>query len=598
MRKSVKSLLFAAFALLSVSTIAACGTGAKDKFEQWACEHNYGDTPSEIVRAATCDVEGEALFVCTKCSKTEMRKVKKLGHESIESNDGLAATCSTSGRTASSFCGRCGEVLEEGREIPALGHEAIDGDDGIPAGCTTTGKTASKICKHCGMIMEESKEIAALGHKLVGVKAVPATCTTSGSTGGILCGRCDDVSFISSDSLPREIPALGHMNAEKVELVVATCSQEGNIEYYSCPDCGENVSEKTVTADVLSVEDIVVLPMGHVRAQLVEEVPATCTVDGTKEHYYCSVCEGRYENRAASAKRLTDEELSIPAIGEHSYDDDYVCTVCGYTDYTEGLAYVLSDDGLSFSVVGVGTATDTNLKIPSEYDGKPVTRIEANTFEFSVCGILFTDILIPEGIKEIGDYAFGGQSLVVELIIPESVIQFGHFVCQYMSNLKTVYFKGACTLLESPIFNYCDSLETVIFYNPLTLGSGLDLAGDSLKNLVFLSNDGLMNFTACPIGTSLNIYCPSSLLYLYKTHERWQEYANQFVAVEGTDFDLRESTETAAVVAMAYILDEELLTIEPTVYADEVGYATSELVQDDWLEGTSNDDEGIWTPQY
>lgn len=50
--------------------------------------------------------------------------------------------------------------------------------------------------------------------------------------------------------------------------------------------------------------------------------------------------------------------------------------ICGYKpkyNYTEGLEYKLVSD--SYSVKGLGTATDKDIVIPSEYDGKPVTAI-------------------------------------------------------------------------------------------------------------------------------------------------------------------------------------------------------------------------------
>ena len=57
---------------------------------------------------------------------------------------------------------------------------------------------------------------------------------------------------------------------------------------------------------------------------------------------------------------------------EHTVVDS-VCTVCGKTFCSKGLAYTLNADGASYSITGIGECTDTEIMIPSEYNGLPVT---------------------------------------------------------------------------------------------------------------------------------------------------------------------------------------------------------------------------------
>lgn len=52
----------------------------------------------------------------------------------------------------------------------------------------------------------------------------------------------------------------------------------------------------------------------------------------------------------------------------------------GDTVHTKGLEYKLNNDKNSYSVSSIGTATDTDINIPEEYNGKPVTGIAGSAF--------------------------------------------------------------------------------------------------------------------------------------------------------------------------------------------------------------------------
>lgn len=72
--------------------------------------------------------------------------------------------------------------------------------------------------------------------------------------------------------------------------------------------------------------------------------------------------------------------------------------------YSEGLAYevVLLDNVPGFCVTGMGTCTDTELKIPPTYNGFPVLSIKEDAFKSA----MLESVVIPESIKKIGKGAF------------------------------------------------------------------------------------------------------------------------------------------------------------------------------------------------
>ena len=70
---------------------------------------------------------------------------------------------------------------------------------------------------------------------------------------------------------------------------------------------------------------------------------------------------------------------------------------------SEGLSYELNEDGIGYTVVGIGTYTYTELDIPTTYNGLPVTSI--GKFAFRDCTKL-TSITIPNSVTSIGEDAF------------------------------------------------------------------------------------------------------------------------------------------------------------------------------------------------
>ena len=118
----------------------------------------------------------------------------------------------------------------------------------------------------------------------------------------------------------------------KVEAKDATCTEDGNIEYYEC-SCGYKFkNENPAAADILSDEDVVTAATGHTLTAH-DAVPADCTTDGSETYWTCSVC-----NKMFSDENGTTEITEIPTIpAGHKYSEDWEsgdnehwheCTVC------------------------------------------------------------------------------------------------------------------------------------------------------------------------------------------------------------------------------------------------------------------------------
>ena len=112
-------------------------------------------------------------------------------------------------------------------------------------------------------------------------------------------------------------------------------------------------------------------------------------------------------------------------------------------NYSKGLEYSLNNDGKSFSVVGIGTCTDTEIIIPSRYEGLPVTEIGYDAFWR--CNSV-TSIEIPNSVTSIGDWAFASCTSLTNIMIPDSIVDIGSCAFYGCSSLQYNEYDNALYL--------------------------------------------------------------------------------------------------------------------------------------------------------
>ena len=168
-----------------------------------------------------------------------------------------------------------------------------------------------------------------------------------------------------------------------------------------------------------------------------------------------------------------------------------------------------------------------NVVIPASvtYNGKTYSVTSIGKEAFEDCTGL-TSVTIPNSVKSIGDYAFGGTSLT-SVTIPNSVTSIGRYafwLCDSLtsvtignsvisigkeafygcSSLKNVILGTSVKVLEAKAFYYCSSIETITCYRmrPPTVNT------DALYGLDY----------------STIVYVPADYLNTYKMHNAWGLY--------------------------------------------------------------------------
>lgn len=327
------------------------------KLEGGLCVCGYGCEHTNLVwstqKPASCNETGLKVATCEKCGLSVDSEII----EKTEHTPGDAATCTTD-----QTCTVCGKVLAEAAHTP-----------GDAATCIT-----DQTCTVCG-------EVLAKGTHIPGDEA---TCTTDQT-----CTVCGEVL----------------VEAKHTPGAAATCNTD-----QTCTVCGEVLTSATGQ----HIPD---------RAEATCQVGINCTVCGTvieepAEHTpnveeptcmyrkICIVCfetledykdHTPSENEATCTTAQTCLECGyeiVPAFG-HSYNADYVCTVCGYESPESAYKIIISNSS----------------------NGAPIANVTVIFYDFETGEIFHTATTDKNGIVELTTRA--ASTAIIELAdLPEGFL--------------------------------------------------------------------------------------------------------------------------------------------------------------------------------
>ena len=274
-------------------------------------ETETADTTYEVTKDATCTAKGETTYTATfennaftEQSKT-LEDVPALGHtpgKAVEENE-VAATCEKDGSYDEVvYCEVCKtEISRETKTTDKLGHN-------YGSWKKLDDNQHQRVCTH------DNSHVQTENHKWdEGQVKKPATETKE----GVKLFTCTVCKATKTESIPK----LDHKHTMvKTAAKKATCTAEGNIEYYTCSGC-KKIFKDAAGKNEIKSEDTIVKATGHSYGAWKVTKKATCTTAGIEE----CVCAND------SSHKKTRE---IKATG-HKWDGGKVTTAP--TNFTEGV---------------------------------------------------------------------------------------------------------------------------------------------------------------------------------------------------------------------------------------------------------------------
>jgi len=299
--------------------------------------------------APGCHYEGNTEYwVCYGCETvwadealTQITNIKnvilpELGGEVIHV-EAAEPVCGGVGNIEYWYCEECEQVWADEAltqltniknvTVPALEHDLVH-VEAVAPGCHNEGNIEHWYCTVCDTVWSDAELTQITNHKSVilpatgestaiHMEAVAPGCHYEGNIEYWICYECEkvwaDEALTQLTNIKNVIlPELGG-DVIHVDAKDATCSEEGNIEYWYCEEC-EQVWQDEALTQLTNFKNVLIGTLDHNLVH-VEAVAPGCHYDGNIEHWYCTVCETVWSD--AELTQITNHKsVILPATGE------------------------------------------------------------------------------------------------------------------------------------------------------------------------------------------------------------------------------------------------------------------------------------------
>lgn len=294
----------------------------------------------EVTKSPTCKEKGERIRECRRDAdhiEREELPVNPKKHK-LDVTVAKDATCTEAGNSLYYTCQECGkyfldadaktEIKENSWVIPAKGHDWTEWEVVKQPTCNAKGEIV-RTCKRDAS-HEERKELVEnpKAHKLTVTPAKDATCTEAGNMEYYTCQECGK--YFSDPGTENEIaenswiiPAKGHDWTEWEVTKTPTCTKKGE-RIRTCKRDASHVEKEELPED----------PKAHTLVSTAVKAP-TCTENGNSAYYTCQEC-GKHFSDSGAEKEIAKESWIIKATGHKltkTAAKAATCTAAGNSEY-------------------------------------------------------------------------------------------------------------------------------------------------------------------------------------------------------------------------------------------------------------------------
>lgn len=205
----------------------------------------------------------------------------------------------------------------------------------------------------------------------------------------------------------------------------------------------------------------------------------------------------------------------------HPFSDEqntvYTCEIFDSESYATELLAIAEKYNVTVSQINHDELHEMyNEENRQEAEEKRISEISNNPMELNENdfhirdGVLLSyygkeqNVIIPDGVKEIGAGAFDNNYLITNVTIPDSVTNIGDGAFTYCDNLVSVTIPNGVTEIGTQAFFGCDNLKSVTIPNSVTeIGYGAFSHCTSLEDVTIPDSVNVINERAFRFCTSL-----------------------------------------------------------------------------------------------
>ncbi len=188
----------------------------------------------------------------------------------------------------------------------------------------------------------------------------------------------------------------------------------------------------------------------------VTEVTETSTEESTETTV--SIPE---ETESTSESQITSTEVSTDVTETATVTTTVTTAVTTENIFKYEFAYKIVDNQKvidHIEITGMLKAV-SDIEIPAEIEGYPVTVIRTYTFEN--CAYL-KNVTIPQSVTFIGDYAFSGCKNLKNIVLPENLKTIGYGAFKG-SGIESIIIPDSITEIDDFAFCNCSNLTSITF---------------------------------------------------------------------------------------------------------------------------------------